>query len=62
MGSASVVELENKSDKLFITSVLLNDACSLISDLIKVDQKICRFTRQKSIGAAFSSQSRNAAN
>lgn len=32
MGS-SVVELENKSDRLFITSVLLNDACSLVSDL-----------------------------
>ena len=33
MGSASVVAVENKSDKLFITSILLNDACSLVSYL-----------------------------
>jgi hypothetical protein len=33
MGSDSVVQLENRSDKLFITSVSLRDTCSLISDL-----------------------------
>jgi hypothetical protein len=43
-GSAS-----NLSGKPTFSSVLLNDACSLISDLIKVDRKICRFTRQTGI-------------
>ena len=33
MGLYSVLDVENKSDKLFIPSVLLNDACSLVSDL-----------------------------
>jgi len=50
MDSSLRVVAANKNDRLFITSVLLSDACSLVSDLIKVDRKICRFTRQKSIG------------
>jgi hypothetical protein len=50
MDSSLSVVAANKNDRLFITSVLLSDACSLVSDLIMVDRKICRFTRQISIG------------